>query len=792
VHSTPYFNALDDPDIDDWSRSRLIRLGKESDVGLPIVTEGETWGEVYATTAPGRPRFRAEDFRFLEAVAGQIAIAIGRAELFSRVSRLAYEDPLTGLANRRAVEERLDRATRRANERRSPLVVVLCDLDDLKSINDTRGHAAGDRALRLVGDALVAASARLPGSMVGRLSGDEFCVVLEGAGLEAAREVAAATLGRLAGGPAGPAVSVSCGAAVHGAGVESPAELLRAADAALYRAKRSGGGQLFTAASGTNFALASHDRRTLRRSFGRRVRTALEEATRRLDGELSCRPALDRIEAVAVTVSEALNAAAWAVSYAPTGEGIIRTVSLADDRDRRLKGLRLAVDNDAYPLGDYQRTVQLLEAGAGTFVAGRDDIRADPGERALLQQFNRQEVLAATAADADGAWLLELYGDSASAPLAEGELALSLLMRAAIPPRSLAARRTGGHERRPPATDGLSARLMGETDREVILDAAADEIARLLPCDACAIVRMRADGFAQLTAGRGRLGEQRWRNMVRPADAGLIGRCLREERPVLAGDVNREPDHQPSPATRDMRSELDVPVWVNGDCWGAITAQDGRSDAFDQDDVELLLVVADQLGAALGTAAVFEHLERAYLGTAQALSAALEAKDSYTAAHSHAIVLHAEAVGRRLGMSAAELRAVRYAAAFHDIGKLAVSESLLNKPGPLDPGERKLVERHSIVGEQILAPIEFLADVLPLVRGAHERWDGEGYPDGLVGDDIPLGARIIFACDAYDAMTSERPYRPAMSSGAARGELRRVAGSQLDPTVVEALLAVLD
>jgi HD-GYP domain-containing protein (c-di-GMP phosphodiesterase class II) len=101
------------------------------------------------------------------------------------------------------------------------------------------------------------------------------------------------------------------------------------------------------------------------------------------------------------------------------------------------------------------------------------------------------------------------------------------------------------------------------------------------------------------------------------------------------------------------------------------------------------------------------------------------------------------------------------------------------------------VRRHTVIGEQILAPIEFLIDVLPLVRGAHERWDGSGYPDGLAGEEIPLGARIVFACDTYDAMTTDRPYRAGMPVDEAQRELRRVAGSQLDPVVVEALLGVL-
>ena len=172
-------------------------------MGVPILVEGEAWGEVYATTAPGQPRFRGEDVRFLETVAGQLAVAIGRAELFSRVSRLAYEDPLTGLANRRALEERLQRAVARAADRNVPLAVLLCDVDELKAINDEAGHDAGDRALQRVAKALVAAAAARPGNLVGRLSGDEFCVVMEGAsagaGPRAGRRHAATTSTRRTG-----------------------------------------------------------------------------------------------------------------------------------------------------------------------------------------------------------------------------------------------------------------------------------------------------------------------------------------------------------------------------------------------------------------------------------------------------------------------------------------------------------------------------------------------------------------------------------------------------------------
>ena len=577
--------------------------------------------------------------------------------------------------------------------------------------------------------------------------------------------------------------------------MDSPIQLLRAADAALYRAKRNGGGQIFTAGSRVpERAAARGERRALRRSTRDRVRDAVQELAERFEGSLAEEGPLVRIEAVAVHLSEALNAAAWAVSFVPAGGDTIHTVAQADTRDQRIEGLRLEVDNDIYAIDEYPATARLIRAGAGAFVARVDDNAADGAERALLEEHNRTSVLAAAAADHDFTWLLELYSDERSAPLEEAMYECGLLLRAAIPPRpagkggaALLQRRT----RQVQLTSGLAARLAGVSDLDRIVRATIEQVHIGMGADASAIARLASDGAHELVAGAGRLDDPSVRRYMPPAGRGLISRCLRENRPVLAPDVRREPDYHSTPVTESTRCELDVPVVVNGRPWGAISVQSNDTEAFDEEDARLLRAVADQLAAALRSATLYEQLERAYLGTAEALSAALQAKDSYTAEHSRSLVQRAEAVGRMLGMPEPELRTLRYGAAFHDIGKLAVPEAILNKPGPLTPEELDVVQRHTVIGEQILAPIEFLADVLPLVRSAHERWDGAGYPDELAGEEIPLGARIVFACDTYEAMTAPRPYRAALPEEQARAELRRVAGSQLDPRVVDALLAVI-
>ena len=173
------------------------------------------------------------------------------------------------------------------------------------------------------------------------------------------------------------------------------------------------------------------------------------------------------------------------------------------------------------------------------------------------------------------------------------------------------------------------------------------------------------------------------------------------------------------------------------------------------------------------------------------LGAALRAFDHYTAEHSDETEELALRVAGRLGVREAEVLLITQVAALHDIGKIGVPTSVLRKRGPLDPEELDLIRQHPVIGERILGQIPELTRVARAVRHEHERWDGTGYPDGLAGEEIPLASRIVLACDAWHAMTSDRPYRRAMSRPRAIAELRRCAGTQFDPSVIDALLSVL-
>jgi putative nucleotidyltransferase with HDIG domain len=220
---------------------------------------------------------------------------------------------------------------------------------------------------------------------------------------------------------------------------------------------------------------------------------------------------------------------------------------------------------------------------------------------------------------------------------------------------------------------------------------------------------------------------------------------------------------------------------------------------FDEPEIALLDAVSRATGHALERSWLMKEridlvarLEAAWLGTAEALAAALEAKDSYTADHASSIAELAVEVGEEFGLDEEALRDLRYGAIFHDIGKIAIPDAILNKPGPLTGPEFEVIKRHPIVGEQILAPVPFLDQVRRVVRHDHERWDGNGYPDGLKGRQIPIGARIVLVVDAFHAMISDRSYREGMSEESARLELRAHAGTQFDPDVVEEFLRVLD
>ncbi len=195
--------------------------------------------------------------------------------------------------------------------------------------------------------------------------------------------------------------------------------------------------------------------------------------------------------------------------------------------------------------------------------------------------------------------------------------------------------------------------------------------------------------------------------------------------------------------------------------------------------------VNERLGRSLS------DMERHFLGTLSALNAAVDAKDRYTARHSLHVADYACALGLRMGLGD-EVKSLERAGLLHDIGKIGVPETVLQKPGDLSADEYAAVMEHSRIGATMIETVPFLRDIVPAVLGHHERWDGSGYPDGLAGEDIPPLARILSVVDAFDAMTTSRPYRSPVSITEAREELMRARGTQFDPDATDAFVALID
>jgi len=241
--------------------------------------------------------------------------------------------------------------------------------------------------------------------------------------------------------------------------------------------------------------------------------------------------------------------------------------------------------------------------------------------------------------------------------------------------------------------------------------------------------------------------------------------------------------------TNHLRSILCVPLKSKDRVLGFIFLDNPSvTGAFSKDDLRLVTGIAIQAGIAIDNSRLFSALEQLMFGAIGALVAAVEAKDIYIRGHSERVARICRAIGEELGLGYEQMKIVHLAAQLHDIGKIGIRESILTKEGRLSEDEKATVREHAGRGAEILANIRDMDDVSKAVRHHHEFWNGEGYPDGVAGADIPVASRIISVADAYDAMTSDRPYRSRLTQETCLSEIVRCSGTQFDPEVVEALL----
>ncbi|HEV7564206.1 MAG TPA: HD domain-containing phosphohydrolase [Solirubrobacterales bacterium] len=308
------------------------------------------------------------------------------------------------------------------------------------------------------------------------------------------------------------------------------------------------------------------------------------------------------------------------------------------------------------------------------------------------------------------------------------------------------------------------------------------------------VQRLDPDGNLRVVTGAGPLSEAitDFLELEQPVEVGVNGRVARTGRAAMVNDTRLDSDYLHRDPNTDPGSELSLPIPVAGSTWGVLNLEQQERGAFNDEDLLLAHIVATQVGSEIYRCQLVSELEDAFLTTVGVLSDAVELQDAYTADHANEVADLAVAVGRRLGMEGVELDRLRYGALLHDVGKIGVPGEILRKPGPLSNRERELMDEHTAIGARMLQRIPFLAPVAPLVRSAHERFDGGGYPDGISGEQIPRGAMVIATCDAFHAMTSNRSYRRAMEHEAAIVELQEHAGAQFDPAVVEALIAELN
>lgn len=262
----------------------------------------------------------------------------------------------------------------------------------------------------------------------------------------------------------------------------------------------------------------------------------------------------------------------------------------------------------------------------------------------------------------------------------------------------------------------------------------------------------------------------------------------------LAGEVDVL-EYKPSifpemfPFEREM---VLFPVKIRHNMLGLILiSKRATEEGFTRSDIQVLSIISNQAGVALHNSRLMKDLERSYMNTLLSLNLVLEAKHPYTRGHTQRVTQYSLMVAKAMSLNEEDLRTIRDGATLHDIGKVGVSEEILNKKTKLTDDEMQQIRRHPIIGDEIISPIRFLAHTRPIIRHHHERIDGKGWPDGVDGRNLPLTVRLVSVTDAFDAMTSMRPYRQPLSYDRICEEVTQNSGTQFDPDVVEIMLKLI-
>lgn len=338
----------------------------------------------------------------------------------------------------------------------------------------------------------------------------------------------------------------------------------------------------------------------------------------------------------------------------------------------------------------------------------------------------------------------------------------------------------------------FSAIINSSLDTSQVRERAIMAATRLLNADAGSLLLLDPETdelfFEVATGEKG----EKLKEMRLKIGEGIAGWVAVNGEAAIIHDVQNDPrffraaDTTSEYQTRNM---VAVPVKMGDRLIGVLQAINKSDENFTTEDRDMLFSLAHQVAPAIENSRMYELLRETFYGVSMALSEALEKRDYYTGGHANRVSTYCMAIGGRLNLEEKEMESLWLASTLHDVGKIGVEDKVLQKPGRLDNDEFKAMSLHSEYGSEILSHIKSHRAVIPGVRGHHEHYDGSGYPDGMKEREIPLVARIITVADAFDAMTSDRPYRKALSQKQAFAELVRCKGKQFDPDIVEAFMA---
>ncbi len=324
-----------------------------------------------------------------------------------------------------------------------------------------------------------------------------------------------------------------------------------------------------------------------------------------------------------------------------------------------------------------------------------------------------------------------------------------------------------------------------------VMNAVVDKLMSLLKVDAAAILTMnKYYGFKEIFSNN--LGSN-FRKNIKLEDNGFFTSVIANRKPLIISKISKDEDEGFIGTIRNegFMAYMSTPIIAKGGIpTGVLMLYSRKPRNYTKQELNLIEAINSRIGMVLDRAWLIERIQEINFESVRALVGAIELRDPYTIGHSIQVADLSLLIGRELEFSERNLNLIEFAGLLHDIGKIVVPEAILQKNGKLTKEEWKIIKMHAIHSAKIIEPVANLKTVRTWVLYHHEKWDGSGYPEGRKAEQIPLQSRILAVCDAYSAMTGNRPYRNALSEEEARDEITRVAGKQLDPNIVDIFLSL--